>query len=223
MNRLSAFAGLAPQALQECVEGAVRRTLKKGEPVFHQGDRPARFHALLSGWVRILQAGADGELSVIRIVGAGELFGSFAMFSGNAYPADAIAAADGIELSWSETQFRQLMERYPAIAVNLVTIASQRLLELQERLREISTQPAERRIASALLRLARKGSKQHNDGRLEILLPLVRKDIAALAATTLYTASRTMAAWEREGIVASSARRISIRLPSDLRRIADGT
>lgn len=218
---ISVFADLPPQALNECAGTAVRRPLLKGESIFHQGDQPVRFHALLSGWVRILQAGTDGELSVIRFVGPSELFGSLAMFTGRGYPADATAATDSIELSWSEAHLRKLIDRHPQIAVNLVGIAAGRLAEMQERVREISTQRAEQRIANALLRLAQI-EKQQGDAPMSISVPLVRKDVAALAGTTLYTASRVMSAWERRGILAPSGRRISIVLPERLTQIGNG-
>jgi CRP-like cAMP-binding protein len=219
---IGVFAGLTPQALQEIAAKAVRRPFMKGETIFNQGDRPARFHALLSGWVRILQAGPEGELSVIRFVGPGELFGSFAMFSGSGYAADAVAAAASEELSWSDSHLLQLMDRFPSIALNLVAVAAHRLMELQERVREVSTQSAGQRIANALLRSARNSGNRDDDRGVEIPLPLVRRDLAAMSATTLYTASRIMAAWERKGIVASSAKRISLLLPAELRRIAEG-
>lgn len=222
VEQIGVFRGLPQSSLEDCAARAVTRSLAKGEAIFHQGDKPVRLHALASGWVRIMQAGADGELSVIRFVGPGELFGAFAIFTGGGYPADAHAAAESIELSWSEAHLRELLERYPSIAVNLLTVAARRLGELQERVREISTQPAEQRIANALLRLARKGGEQHADGHVDILSPLVRKDIAAVSRTTLHTASRVMSAWERAGIVVSRRGLISINLLTKLQRIADG-
>lgn len=220
---VSVFADLDDAAQMQCARSALRRLLFKGEPVFHQGDRPTRFHVLLSGWVRILQAGADGGLSVVRFVGPGEVFGSFALFTERGYPADAIAAADAVELSWTEAQLRQLIDQYPSIAMNLMAVAARRLADLQERVREISTQRSEPRIANALLRLARKGSEPRIDGGIEMLMPLARKDIAAMSATTLHTASRTMSAWQRCGILASSRQRISIIKPTELKRIGDGS
>jgi CRP-like cAMP-binding protein len=222
VRAIGVFSDLPAAALQECCATAVPRSVVKGESIFHQGDGPARFHCLVEGWVRVLQAGPDGGLSVIRFVGPGELFGSFAIFAQTPYPADAIAATDAIELSWSEAQLRGLVERHPRIAMNLVAVAAHRLGELQERVREISTQPAEQRIASALLRLSAKGAERKEDGRLDLAFPLRRKDVAEISATTLYTASRTISAWARKGIVASSGRRMSIISPLELKRIADG-
>jgi CRP-like cAMP-binding protein len=219
---IAVFGGIGAQALQDCADCAVRRTLARGETSFSQGDAPPRFHALLSGSVRVAQSGADGELCVMRFIGPGGLFGSFAIFTDAAYPADALALADSVELSWSAAHIRQLMERHPAIATNLLILAARRLTELQERVREISTQPADQRIANTLLRLARKNGRKLDDGRIEILFPLVRRDVAAISATTLHTASRVMAAWERKSLISSAGKRISLRSIAELSRIGDG-
>jgi CRP-like cAMP-binding protein len=218
---IGVFAGLPAQALVDCARNAVARRLAKGELIFHQGDRPLRCHALLSGWVRILQAGTDGELAVMRFVGPGELFGSLAMFAGGGYPADATAAMDAIELSWSETHLRALIDRYPVIALNLVGVAARRLGELQERLREISTQPVEQRVANTILRLARQCAETDAAGAIHIAFPLSRKDVAAMSATTLHSVSRVMAGWERRGIVTSTGRRLAVTSLARLTAIAD--
>jgi CRP-like cAMP-binding protein len=222
VGRLSVFQGLTESALQDCADRAVRRSLVKGESIFHQGDRRVRLHALVAGWVRVLQAGPDGELSLIRFVGPGESFGAFAIFTGEGYPADASAAGESVELSWSAVHLRHLLERHPPIAVNLLNVAARRLAELQERVREISTQPADQRIANALLRLSRKGGEGQSDGSILILPPLARKDVAGVSRTTLYTASRVMSGWERKGIIETRRGRVSIKRLPQLQRIADG-
>ena len=215
------FADLPDSSLEECARLAVRRTLPAGRIVFSQGAPGARFHALVSGSIRISQAGRDGGQALTRFVAPGKPFGGFGLFVDGCYPGEATAVADAVELSWSEAHFRQLMERCPTIATNLLALAARRLAELQDRLREIATQPAEQRIANVLLRLADQNGRRLDDGSVEIASPLARRDIAAISATALYTASRIMARWERSGIVASAGRRVSIRSFADLTRIAD--
>lgn len=222
LGTIGAFEGLPPGALEDCAALALRQMLPRQRTIFRQGDEPVRFHALVSGWVRILQAGADGELAVVRFIGPAEVFGSFALFNTGGYPADAVTVVDSVELSWSELHMAHLIQKYPGIAINLVSIAARRLSELQERVREISTQPAEQRIANVLLRLAARGTLAAGD-RAEIPVPFMRKDIASLAATTLYTASRTLAGWRRTGLVDFENQLATINSLKQLRRIADRT
>ena len=94
--------------------------------------------------------------------------------------------------------------------------------EAQERLRELATQSAERRVARTLLRLLDQAGRRTGDG-LRIEFPLRRKDIADIAGTTLHTASRLVAGWGRQGLLVTRHRHIIIRSPDKLRAIAEET
>lgn len=219
VRSVGVFAGLGLDALQECSQSALRRTLAANRQVFSQGEPRARFHALVSGWVRVSQTGADGGQALLRFVGPGEPFGSFGIFVDGCYPAEATAVLECAELSWSAVQFRALMDSHPAISTNLLRLAGRRIGELQDRLREMAGQTAEQRIAMALVRLAEQAGSAVHDVT-EIPWPLSRKDVAEISATTIYTTSRIIAEWQRQGFVSTTKGRI--RLTSPARMIATG-
>jgi CRP-like cAMP-binding protein len=81
-------------------------------------------------------------------------------------------------------------------------------------------QSAERRIAHAVLRLARNTGRRVGH-HIEIEVPLLRQDIAELAGTTMFTVSRFLNDWEARGIVDASRRRIVVRQLHALTAIAE--
>src|SRR5690606_20959167 len=95
-----------------------------------------------------------------------------------------------------------------------------RYRESQTRLRELSTEPVERRIAHTLQRLAAQAGRRTSQG-IEIRIPLSRQDLAELAGTTLHTVSRILSSWERDGIVASAHRQVLIRSLDALSAVID--
>ena len=202
---LELLDGLPPAAIGEVTAHARIQAVPRGARLFDQGEPVERAHVLLSGAVRIAQAGADGGEVVIRFIGPGEVFGSVAIFTDHCYPADGVAMVDSIEASWAHAELLGLIERHPRIAVNLVAIVGRRLAQLQNRVREMATQRAECRIANTLLRLARQAG-QANGAGTAIAFPLRRKDIADISGTTLHTVSRTLAEWRRRGWVADGKR-----------------
>jgi CRP-like cAMP-binding protein len=216
---LELFEGLSPEALAEA-EARVRiRTYPRGTRLFDQGEPTSRARALLAGGVRISQAGSDGEQVVIRFIGPGEIFGSVAIYTDQRYPADAVAMTDAIEASWSQAELLELMERHSRIATNMIKIIGRRLAELQDRVRELSTQPVERRVANALLRLARETGHKTAAG-VEIGFPLRRKDIADIAGTTLHTVSRILAKWAKDGLIVSDRQHLTLVSHAEIERIA---
>ncbi|MEE3627743.1 Crp/Fnr family transcriptional regulator [Nitrospirillum sp. BR 11752] len=195
------FRDLDTGALAEVMAAALIRTVPRHTPLFHQGDPAQHCHALLSGGVRISQTNAAGAQVALRFIGAGEMFGSVPLFTDRLYPADAETVADSVEIRWTEAALRQLISRHPAIALNLVTVIGRRLMEVQDRLREVTTGRVEQRLARALLRLAARSKA--SDAGTALAFPLTRKDLAELSGTTLHTASRTLAAWEKRGWLSS--------------------
>jgi Xaa-Pro aminopeptidase len=148
------------------------------------------------------------------------LAGEAALFTDGRYPAEAIVLSDALVASWHRDELEALMARYPPIARNVIRIIGARLQEAQNRLRELATQRCERRIAHVLLRLADQASAAAADG-MAIGFPLRRKDIAELAGTTLYTASRVLTAWEKAGWLASQGQQLVILQRSALERITE--
>lgn len=217
---LELFAGLPSTALDEVVAQACVRALPRGARVFDQGDPAERAHALLSGAVRISQAGSDGGEAVIRFIGPGDIFGSLAIFTGQRYPADGTVMAESVEVSWRRAELLDIVARHPQIAINLIGIITHRLEDLQERVREMATQRVDCRIANALLRLARQAGKASERGT-QIAFPLRRKDIADISGTTLHTVSRTVNAWRRRGLVIDDKNGLIITSPETLAATLD--
>jgi CRP-like cAMP-binding protein len=214
------FQGLPATALAAVAAATRLRRLPKDQRIFSQGDDGVRAHAVIEGAVRIGQSGSDGAQVIIRFIGPGEMFGTVALFTDRRYPADAVTLAETLEASWSEAELLNLMTIYPPIAINVIRIIGKRLQEVQERVREIATQNAERRVAHAVLRLARQAGHSTIDGTA-IEFPLRRKDVADVAGVTLHTASRILTAWEKNGLLVSRNQHLTIRRPAQILGIAE--
>lgn len=85
----------------------------------------------------------------------------------------------------------------------------QRLEEAHTRIREMSTQEVERRVAHAVLRLSRQAGKQEKGG-IRIDFPISHQDIAEMTGTTLHTVSRILSAWEQKGLVEGGRQKLII-------------
>lgn len=214
------FRGLMAAALEAVAASARVRRFSKDSLIFNQGDDSVRAHAVVEGGVRIAQSGSDGAQVVIRFVGPGEMFGTVSLFTDGRYPANAVTVCETLGASWSEPELWELMRCHPQIAINVIRIIGKRLQEVQDRVRELATQRAERRVAHAVLRLARQAGHSTIGGTV-IEFPLRRKDVANIAGTTLHTASRILSAWEKAGLLTSHKQRLTLRNPSGILRIAE--
>jgi CRP-like cAMP-binding protein len=202
LERSELFTGLPRRAILDIARQSQLRSLKKGSFAFLQGAPARHAHVVIEGAMKIVQSGPGGEQLLIRLIGPGETFGTIALFTDGRYPADAIAKLDSVEARWTAPALRAIMTKYPTVSSNVIRVLGARLQEVQRRLREIGTEPAEARMAKVLLRMAK--VQRQDEDQARVILLLSRRDVAELAGTTIYTASRILAEWERRSILRSS-------------------
>jgi CRP-like cAMP-binding protein len=215
------FSGLPRPALDEVRDQSYRKRFDAGEVVFRQDDPASNLFLVVAGQLRVAQTTADGQQVIIRYIGPGNLVGYSVLSSLERFANTATAIEDTHAMGWSASSVRQLMESHPAIAPNALAIIGAHYQELQDRLRQRATENVERRIAHAVLRLAKQAGRRTSQG-LEIAFPVSRQDLAEMAGTTLYTVSRTMSAWEERNLVHSQRRRVVVTQSSALLEIATG-
>ena len=214
------FQGIAPDDLLRIVQAARRRQIPAGTFLFHQGDPAEMIYIPVQGRLKLTQITPEGDEVILRYVGVGEMSGATAVFGGTAYPASAQTVAETIVLGWDNETMIQLIGQYPCLGLNILHLLSVRLQELQDRLRELSTERVERRIARALLRLVSQLGCKAETGVL-IDLQLSRQDLANMTGTTLYTVSRILSRWEEEGIIETGREKVLIKHPPRLVVIAE--
>lgn len=215
LNAVPFFSGLDDAARDAVVAMAQSRRIGLGEAVFHQGDEARTFFILMEGCLKAVQIDSDGSQVLIHFVYPRELFGCVALMEDQRYPATVLAVKDSIVLGWRRSEVSGLLREHPAVAANALNGFGWRLLEFQARLRDSQTQKVGPRIAKALLALA--GNGRRSEDGVTIDFAITRQEIAEIAGTTLHTASRTIANWEKQGVLSCGRQWITVR---DFERLA---
>ncbi|NUQ37195.1 MAG: Crp/Fnr family transcriptional regulator [Caldilineales bacterium] len=214
------FRDLSAAQRQEVVQAARRQKFERDSFLFQQGDPASSLYLLLTGRLRILQVTPDGQQVLLRVITPGETFGGIVVLDHADYPASARAVEDCAVLVWDRETLARLMEHCPRLALNALQVLADRIQSLQDQYRELATERVERRLARALLRLTRQTGRRVEAGVL-IDFPLSREDLAEMTGATLFTVSRILSGWEREGLIKTDRQRILIRFPHGLVAIAE--
>lgn len=221
LSELRIFQDLNHDALREIERAARRRHVDAGEVFFQQDDPALELFALERGQVKVFQVSIDGERVTLQLLHPGTVFGGLAALGSQIrYPVSAEAVEDCDVLVWDGRDMGEFMERHPRIALNLMNLLVNHVVELQDRYRELATEQVEQRLARVLLRLARQAGRQV-ESVMRIDLPLTRRTLAEMTGTTMYTVSRVMSRWEEAGIVSSGKGQVTIRQPEELLERAD--
>ena len=193
----------------------------KGTNVFEQDAPATSFFILLDGHLRVAKLTPAGQQVVVRFVAPGEIFGVAKAIGRTTYPATATAVVDSVALVWPSAAWPRLIEKNPALATNALQTVGSRLQEAHTRVVEMSTEQVERRVAHALLRLAKQAGRKVEEG-VRIDFPISRQDVAEMTGTTLHTVSRILSAWEAQGWVEGGRQKIVIREAHKLFVLAEG-
>jgi CRP/FNR family transcriptional regulator len=113
------------------------RTFKPGEVIFQEGD-DAKGEAFMVhlGRVEIRKRFGDEE-RVLRVLGKGDLLGELALFRKGARSASAVAAEPVTLMVIPADRLEHLVRTNPALAVALIRQLATRMLEAEDRAREI--------------------------------------------------------------------------------------
>ncbi|MGB6104001.1 MAG: Crp/Fnr family transcriptional regulator [Pusillimonas sp.] len=221
IKNLELFKALPDAALDAALQSAQVCRLADGETVFQQGEEATRFFVLLHGHLKVVQITPEGEQVVVRYVNPGDVFGIARAMRRTHYPAATVAVQESIALAWPSSEWDQFIAGNPHFAVNALQTVGQRLQDAHSRIRELSTEEVEQRVARAILRLTDESGEKTDEGIL-INFPITRQDIAEMTGTTLHTVSRLLSAWKERGLVSSGRKRIVVSDLNELIRLAEG-
>ncbi|MDX9993015.1 MAG: Crp/Fnr family transcriptional regulator [Anaerolineales bacterium] len=222
LRRVAVFDGSSDADIKAVARLGILRTVEEDGFFFMQGDPAEYLYIMLNGRAKLCQIALDGQQVNLRTLNPNELFGAVGAVEKNApYPACAQALQDSSAIAIPSDPFHTLLEQRPHLSFGLMKLMTSYIQEMQDRYRESVTEKVEQRIARVLLRLAGQTGKRVEQG-VRIELPFSRQDLAEMAGTTLYTVSRTLSAWEKQGLIATGRERVTLTHPHAVMRLAEG-
>ncbi|MGD1879024.1 MAG: Crp/Fnr family transcriptional regulator [Kiloniellaceae bacterium] len=220
LDAVCLFSGVDHVVRAEALRSADWTRVDAGRQVFEQGGSADALYVLAVGRIKVTQGTAAGQEVLLNYVGPNEVFGCVAVCSDDSYPATATAVVDSWSLRWRRQDMAKLVADHPVIALNAVRYLARRLAETQMRLCELQTERVERRIAHNIVRLISQAGRNHPEG-IDVDFPVSRQDVAEMAGTTLYTASRILSGWQQRGLVELGRQRVTVVDPLAIEEIAE--
>lgn len=215
LTNLPPFRSLSRPQIREILDAAQTGRYDAGQQVFSEGMVVDRFFLLLDGHIRVQRVTPQGDQIILLHIAPGQLFGIGAALGHKTYPATAMATDDCVVLAWPNRLWHDFSAHYDGFATQTYAVVGERLNEMHNVIVEMATKQVEQRIAGALLRLIAQMGRKVDCG-IEIDFPITRQNISDMTGSTLHTVSRLLSAWEKDGIVASERKKITITAPHRL-------
>ena len=198
---------------------ATRRKIKRGAPLFSNGDRFNALYAIRTGFFKTCIATEDGRDQVTGFQMAGEIIGLDGII-GDRHMCDAIALEDAEVCVMPYDRIEELSRLVPALQTHVHKIMSREIVREHGVMLMLGSMRAEERLAAFLLNLVQ---RLHARGfsQSELVLRMTREEIGSYLGLKLETVSRTFSKFVEEGIVEVKQRHVRILSTDALKRIVN--
>ncbi|HWY57866.1 MAG TPA: Crp/Fnr family transcriptional regulator [Terriglobales bacterium] len=206
--------GLEKPELESILPTASQRRLLANSVVQNQGEPASRLFLLTSGRARYFYITEDGRKILFLWLRPGDIFGGGALLAQPlSYLVNVETVKDSQMLVWDRTTIRSLAARYPRLRENALSIAWDYFTYYVATHTALVSNTARERLARVLVNLANGIGHEAPGG---IQLEVTNEDLANEANVTVFTASRLLSEWQRNGAILKSRGKILLRLPERL-------
>ena len=198
--RVPMFRRLDAEDRRRVAAVSTLREYAKGDEVFSEGDDASAFYIVASGQVKVVKSTPTGREIILEIFGAGDPLGAVVAYEGKPFPATARALGPTLCVVTPREAFFHLLAEHPSLVRGLLSGLTLRLIELTNRLANLSGARVEERIARLFVQKIEEQGRPERGGWF-VPIALSRQEIADLAGTTIETAIRVMSRWGKSGVV----------------------
>lgn len=222
LKKISLFSELYTHELDYVLEVSEKRKYPRGSIVIYQGDKPEFLYLILKGCVKVSLDHANGKETILSILKEGDYFGEMSAFDQLPRSATILTEEDSEFLAISQKAFKDMVMKYPEIALKMLKEMSIRLRAANELIGSLSHLNVKERVAKTLWNLCRSSGKTWKDGRIKIPRPAL-KDIASMSGTSRETVSRILSGFSKKGLLELTKEEIIIYPGNEIFQMAEDT
>jgi CRP-like cAMP-binding protein len=197
--------------------GVARRIARyaRGDSIFTQGDACAHVLYVQSGRVKLSVLSKTGREAVVAMIGPGDFFGEGCLAGQPRRTGSATALTTCTVMFVAKSRMVRLLHEQRAMSDRFISHMHARNLRMEEDLVDQLFNSSEKRLARALLLLARDGKR----GRPVRVVPKVSQDtLAKMVGTTRSRVNFFLNKFKRLGLI-DYQRELPLRINSSLSRV----
>jgi CRP-like cAMP-binding protein len=192
----------ADSAMAALLTRAGRRShFASGSFIQQRGDENDGFWLVEAGAVSIRRFGRDGEATIYAVLGAGDLFGELAHFTGVSRQVDAVAETDATLLRIDARSIDRLLGQEPDFARWLLKSLGNQLRTALDRIESDRHLSAQARVARVLHDMVRRDGPQ---------LQTTQEALANFVGFSRVTIGKILGDFARSGLIKLGYRTISV-------------
>ncbi len=191
---------------------------KRGDTVYHEGNRVTGIYCVNKGIIKLYKTGVDGKEQIIRFSKQGDIIGYRSILSGELACTTAKVVENAVLCFIPASQLLRLVKENSDFAMKIMQLSCKELGEANKFILDIAQKTVRERLAEILL-LLEDTFDLDNDNILQI--SLTREEIANLVGTATESVIRLLSEFKSDKYIELHGRKIKILNKKALERIAN--
>lgn len=194
---------------------AVRNRLSADEYLWFQGDSAKTVHFIESGRAAIEVSSPDGFVSILTVLGPGEVVGEQSLVESQRRRTASVRALEElITFSITSGQFDELRSDYPSVDRFLVRVLASRVDRLSTQVLEAAYDDVEARVNRRLGVLTEAYRRPDQNG--SVTIKITQDELARMAGSTRPSVNRHLRRLEHGGVIELGRGRVTVLRPDQL-------
>lgn len=216
VRQFSSLKALTKEELLKMADCKTSYTIKKGEPIFQEGEITKGVFCIKEGVCKLSKLSANGKDQIVKLVKPGELLGQRSMIIDEPANLSAIALEDMEVCFIPRTDVMGFFNNNNQFSMNMMKTICGDLKDADDHMVDMAQKTVKVRLAETLLYLEDTFGK-NEDGSLH--LQLSREELAGMIGTATESCIRLLSEFNKTGLIKITGKKIFIEDRIKLKRI----
>ena len=219
IRQFNSLRAMSKEELKQVSDSKTTRTIKKGEPIFEEGDKLNGVYCVRNGVSKLSKLSANGKDQIVKLASKGEVLGQRSVISQESTNLSAIAINDMEVCFIPKESINNTLQKNPNFTLEVLRHMAHDLEEADDVIVNISQKTVKQRMAEAFLYLQNNFGE---DAEGYLALTLSREDISNVVGTATESAIRIISEFKKKGLIQTSGKKIGIKDERKLLEMVEG-
>ena len=219
VRQFNSLRAMSKEELKKVSDSKVTRSIKKGEPLFDEGEKLNGVYCVRDGVSKLSKLSPNGKDQIVKLASKGQVIGQRSVIAEESANLSAVAVSD-MELCFiPKESITSTLSNNPNFTLEVLRHMAHDLKEADDVIVNMSQKTVKQRIAEAFLYL------KNNFGLDEegyFALTLSREDIANVVGTATESAIRIISEFKKDGLIKASGKKLGVVDERKLKELAEG-
>jgi CRP/FNR family transcriptional regulator, cyclic AMP receptor protein len=212
---------LGEEELKDLARRCPGMRLSDGQDFYDPEKHDSGLFLILEGRVRVCTSTPSGKRSTLELLGSGTVFWARRFEALQAHAAHAQAVGPTVVAFMGRNDLDRFILKNPEVGLRMMDLLAERLGSTSERMAEVSNKGVVARLASQILRLVESEGVVDRRGGYRLPAAYTHEELGAMIGAGRVAVTRALGTLQEEGAAQLRRRRIHVKDPESLQRIAD--